>query len=173
MLEANLLRYAPGTGLEPVRSRCGSRLRANYRFGCNRMMTVQSKTLTGAALRKLRSSGRLMTNFEFDDRSFQGAHDPTGAVRTVQKCPARRRVAGHQHSDEAHFSSVRDVPPAGPAQKPVRRLTGFDVPDCRLRSRSASEQRSRLRCAAWHPEPLQRRTETTEPGHQRTSASRP
>src|SRR3954453_16295760 len=110
MLEANLLRYAPGTGLEPVRSRCGSRLRANYRFGCNRIMTVQSKTLTGAALRKLRPPGRLMTNFELTTGPFKALMTQPERFERCKKHPARRRVAGHQHSDDAHFRSVRDAP---------------------------------------------------------------
>src|SRR3712207_8473294 len=43
------------------------------------------------------------------------------------------------------------------------------APDPQLRSRSPSEPRSPPRCAAWHPEPLQRRAETTELGQDRKS----
>jgi hypothetical protein len=110
ILEAYLLRYALDASLEPVRRRCGSWLRADYRFGCNRMMTVPSKTLTNAALREPQPSSQFHDHFRIGDRSFQGAHETAGAAREAQKCPARRSAAGHQHSEEEEFGAYEDAP---------------------------------------------------------------
>ena len=96
----------PRTCATPLRSSP----RADYRFGCNRMMTVPSKTLTNAALREPQPSSQFHDHFRIGDRSFQGAHEAAGAARKAQKCPARRSAAGHQHSEEEEFGAYEDAP---------------------------------------------------------------
>src|SRR4051812_27267243 len=103
ILEAYLLRYALDASLEPVRRRCGSWLRADYRFGCNRMMTVPSKTLTNAALREPQPSSQFHDHFRIGDTDsgrrtrlgFLCGREAGRLVRHESRRQAMARVAGH------------------------------------------------------------------------------